>query len=364
MLTRRPRRTPVPNLMPTPDPTPRRRPRRLLRRCLLLFVVGVMASGLLEGALRLGWIPNALHERNSRGPTVEDPRRTVLILGDSFIVPRGMLGRILAERWAEDGVAVENLAHSGTGPFEYVSELERSIAEVEPDVVLLSYYVGNDLTDVQNHPSWKAPAGGGRRAVAIDRTSGLPVLRDLYAFHYLRARVGRWLAGNLDEEAMREAGVSPELIRDARESAINPYLIQLAIHDPRHFLDNVLVDREESREAWEQVRVLLDDVLETCRAHGAQLKIVAHPHSIQVSRQHFGLLSAMTFEMSEETLGSSRAQELLADHCRSRDIPLLDLLPVLRSAPGGPFYLEKDDHMNAAGNELAAEHVTRFLWPE
>ena len=56
-------------------------------------------------------------------------------------------------------------------------------------------------------------------------------------------------------------------------------------------------------------------------------------------------------------------QATLTRLCREDGIPVVDLLPVFRSAVlrGTPVYLEQTTHWNPAGQRLAAETVARFL---
>ena len=70
-------------------------------------------------------IDNVAYGLEVRGEAA-NPRARVLILGDSFIIPRGLTGRLLAEGLGGHGLAVLNLAVSGTGPYEYLAELERA----------------------------------------------------------------------------------------------------------------------------------------------------------------------------------------------------------------------------------------------
>ena len=107
-----------------------------------------------EIILRLGIIENPLFERRQIRGKVNHHRYKLLVIGDSFIVPKGLLGRLLSRDLGSFDVAVLNAATSGTGPFEYLEEMKTVGTEFKPDVVLLSYYVGNDLTNVQNHPKF------------------------------------------------------------------------------------------------------------------------------------------------------------------------------------------------------------------
>jgi hypothetical protein len=142
----------------------------------------------------------------------------LLILGDSFILPRSLLAKSLARDLADHNVSVLNAAISGTGPFEYLAEMKAVGVTFKPNVVLLSYYVGNDLTDVQNHQQFDLEKTG----VGIDSRTSRSDVRSLYLYHYVlrNLRGLRLRFRSFDYERAKAAGISPELIKDAKELRI------------------------------------------------------------------------------------------------------------------------------------------------
>jgi len=58
--------------------------------------------------------------------------------------------------------------------------------------------------------------------------------------------------------------------------------------------------------------------------------------------------------------------ELMRDFCSSAGIPFLDLTPSLEqeAASGRAVYFADDAHWNAAGHEIAAREVAKFLAQE
>jgi hypothetical protein len=149
--------------------------------CLCVLVV----AALLEGALRFGIIENTQYERRQ---FLKKAKYRLLILGDSFIAPRSSLARSLAQDLSGHDVSVLNAAISGTGPFEYLAEIKAVGMTFNPDIVLLSYYVGNDLTNVQNHPQFNPQKTG----VGIDSRTSESYGRSLYLYHYVLRNLRRW----------------------------------------------------------------------------------------------------------------------------------------------------------------------------
>jgi hypothetical protein len=125
---------------------------------LLFCLTSVLVfSALLEGALRFGIIENAQYDRRltqKKGETQTANSRSPSLYREAYS-PSLWLGISRAL-----DVSVLNAAISGTGPFEYLAEMKAVGTSFKPHVVLLSYYVGNDLTNVQNHPQFNPTKTG------------------------------------------------------------------------------------------------------------------------------------------------------------------------------------------------------------
>jgi hypothetical protein len=124
-----------------------------------IFCVGHKSAPQHTG-LRVGIVENPRFDRRQLQGKVNHHTYKLLVIGDSFFLPKSLLGTLLSRDLGSYDVAVLNAATSGTGPFEYLEEMKTVGTEFKPDVVLLSYYVGNDLTNVQNHPSSNLSGSG------------------------------------------------------------------------------------------------------------------------------------------------------------------------------------------------------------
>ena len=137
---------------------------------LFLFLTIVLLFGVIfECVLRLGTIENPRYEHMQIQGKQDRAKHKLLILGDSFMVKQAkvkfdLLGKSLAQNLGTYDIAVFNAATSGTGPFEYLAEMKQVGVDFKPDIVLLSYYIGNDLTNIQNNPQFNPDKPG----LAID----------------------------------------------------------------------------------------------------------------------------------------------------------------------------------------------------
>jgi hypothetical protein len=324
----------------------------VLLSCLTVLVVAV----LLEGALRFGIIENAQYDRRQ---IHEKAKYRLLIIGDSFIVPRSLLAKSLARDLAGHDIAVLNAAIGGTGPFEYLAEMKAVGIHFKPDIVLLSYYVGNDLTNVQNHPQFNPKKTG----VGIDRRTSQSYGRSLYLYHYIlrELRELRLRFRPFDYEKAKAADIAPELIDDAKKRRINPWLLNLDLEEKNYLLDNVLMETADNMKAWEKVNQLLAEFHDICNSLPSQLIVVIFPASIQVNDSHFGFYNKLTFNLDGQTLESTKPQRLLKEFCAARKITCLDLLPTFKARKDEEFYRDKDDHLNEKGNHVAGQLILDFL---
>ena len=252
-----------------------------------------------------------------------------------------------------------NAAISGTGPFEYLAEMRAVGMSFKPDVVLLSYYVGNDLTNVQNHPQFNPKKTG----ISIDSRTSRSYGRSLYLYHYVlrNLRGLRLRFRPFDYEKAKATGISPELIEDAKKLRINPWLLNLALQEKNHLLDNVLMETPENMKSWEKIKQLLAEIHDICSSLQSQLILVIFPASIQVNDSHFEFYKKLTFNLDRRTLESTKPQRLLMEFCADRYIACLDLLPAFKSWKNEEFYRDKDDHLNEKGNHVAGQLILDFF---
>jgi len=141
----------------------------------------------------------------------------------------------------------------------------------------------------------------------------------------------------------------------------NPFVLQLVAHDKNNLVDNILVRTPENLRAWTKVQELLTAIRDRSTALGAQLVMVIFPHTLQVSPSHFDFYKRLGFTMPEDVLLSRAPQDLFLAYCRAHDVPCFDALPLLKAHADDELFLDRDEHMNRAGNLLAEGQLVEFL---
>jgi hypothetical protein len=348
----------------------------LLFASLLVSLIGV------EMLLRWDVIPNEYYLRHHILGSARQRGPFIFILGDSFMA--GRRGRDIVDDLyailAPHGVRILNTATPGTGPVQYLESLRREGPRHRPDMVLLSYYVGNDLQDVgcgdvgqhlqavEDQAPWKRLyvaryVRERLRAVFPGRVffqSMLPMPRALVAALRSPFPPSPPAVQQVDYDRMRAAGIPEQYIEEAKAGKVNPWIVDLGVTHPDYFRDELLIRSDCAKRAWQNVTQVLDSILAEAARLEASVFPVIFPHTLQVSRAHYALYRAWKLNIDDEMLKTDRPQELLRDYFHAHGIEPLDLLDAFR-ADTGRMYWEQDEHMNPHGERVAATLIAQGI---
>lgn len=286
------------------------------------------------------------------GTSKEEEILRVLIVGDSFVFGVGVedtetFTALLPESLAEEGFVAEGL-NAGIPAFgvpDAESWFRRHGADLDPDVVVLAIFLGNDLVDASPDreeillvdgllvPSQSAD---GLRAW-LHRHSHLFVavkgLLEQPGFQPLRAKLGLrepWRTRTLREELgvyKQSAGQDMKPAIDATDEALGR-----------------LVDLSEEL--------------------GFELFAMLIPSEIQLDPDRW--LSSLTgLGLAPTDYDPSTPTRIFEDLLARHEIPTLDLAPQFSAGlgQGEKLYFRLDRHWTTAGHSLAADELARFLAP-
>jgi hypothetical protein len=260
-------------------------------------------------------------------------RLRVAALGDSFAVgpavPYADNYLKLLERELQD-VEIYNFGVSGTGPREYLAILCEDVWQFRPDFVLVSVFVGNDITEIMATPRHLDPR---QCCTYLLATRAWKILQD------------RWRQSTTVSAIMREQnpGLAPATFRE-----VEARRLAVCLRTPSLALEK----------KWQRALGYLEQIAGECRARDVPLGFVLIPDEFQVNPS---VLSAAIKDagISTAALDLCLPQERLVKFCTDREISCLDLLPIFRGVP--ETYAPNDTHWNVSGNRLATSCVARWL---
>jgi acetyltransferase AlgX (SGNH hydrolase-like protein) len=385
---------------------------------LLLGCASVLAAALaVEGALRLFWpqelpffsslfvedravglrhrpgargsmasetgpVPVRINSRGYRGgehPWDGPSGFRILVLGDSFTFGFGvgeddaypvLLERALAARHAQ----VINAGLAGMGPDNEARLLAADGPGLRPDLVLVGFYVGNDLIDAATGVArtrlrggaptvpdsilqrWYRPLRPGRilpEPLARPAPAGLDLplpFKDALRQH---SHLYRLITGRVGRLQLAWRGPAAGAATQARVEEFNPFRQEafcLKSYPP------------EFDEAWQKAKDALGQINAWCGGHGARLALVVIPTEAQVYPERWDDVRRR-FVLRDEDFDLDKPQRILAAHAAAGGLTLIDLLPVLRAAraTGGPLYSRTDIHWTPRGHQVAADEILRRL---
>ncbi len=264
-----------------------------------------------------------LREDREYSPAHPSVRR-VLALGDSFTMgysveqPRTWV-RVL-ERLLNQGARYEviNAGVPGYSTRQELVYLEEEGMGLRPDVVLLGFFLGNDITD-NALPALPVELLGGRLISAGARSGLLP-----FACRLALAR--------------------------------HSHLYQLVQRSGRAFAGaDYAVYGGQAESGWQATAGLIDRLARRCAARGVRLIVLLMPEKIQVESA-----ARPRAAMPDLTLPNRRMRAL----CREAGVEAIDLLDAL-TRPGGQaqpaLYFPQDGHWTPEGNAIAARATFDYL---
>jgi hypothetical protein len=314
-----------------------------------------------------------------RNPAVPE-RIDIATLGDSFV---DAMTSPREESWPArleqiSGRQVQNYGTSSYGPQQELYVLEDYVIRHHPREVVLAYFAGNDLFDAERFDSWEhggdkpgEEATGWRLKKKFRRHETLflesAARRLLPAAPPKDSGTNRKTAGlSFDRGAYEIPGPAGAPLRFA---FMPPYLQKLA--SSRAEL--------ERRRGWELTRTAISRMRDVCAQHGSRFTVLfipskdevywplversLGPEELQQSLDFVNSYNHMPVRAPDIRANRLAQNELMREVCAGAGIPFLDLTPAFEqaAASGRAAYFADDAHWNAAGHELAAQELARFL---
>jgi hypothetical protein len=264
----------------------------------------------------------------------------IIGIGDSFavgVVPyEDNYLTLVEEDLRRSGWDVElfNMGIPNIGPKEYSALLMAEGLELDPDMVLLSFFVGNDFLESVRVIERSA----------VDYSYVVSLLR--YAF-IIRPQLKK----NIPEGPWEYDDTSPTVTSETFLK-IERWRSRICFQSPKSF--TVLLDSAVGK---------LDEISKICRRRNIALVVVVIPDEFQVSpKLQDAIFESRKKPREESAVDFARPNQMLARELDALGIEYLDLLPAFADAgQRARYYKLRDTHWNIAGNQLAAELIAEYL---
>lgn len=270
--------------------------------------------------------------------------------GDSFLVglvPRERNFIDIMERRIQTDLPVEiyNMGIVHTHPGQYLSVLVNEGLRWKPDVILLGFFVGNDIKEnAPEHSFWY------RRSI---RTITIP--RRLLTLSFeLAHRQNKYVP-------LGWAFGDPGYLDDP-EKEFPTFSEAKYLRKQRKHLELTLRWRRwETEKKWRGTLENLAGIHEVGKARGIPMLLVIMPDEFQVN-EHVRKRIFERFQLVPEDYDLESPQRRLVAFAKSRNIPVVDLLGPLQEADKVQrCYHLQDGHWNSRGNAIAAEAILPAL---
>jgi hypothetical protein len=287
--------------------------------------------------------------------------RLIVTIGDSFslgVVPHEHHFTTVCER--ELGIPVDNMGIAGVGPPEYHDMLVDEALPLDPNLVVIDLFVGNDFV-------FPAKTFGTARALAESWLQRGNVflwivpkrLARLFEERRLRARVGGKVALVQGQETRSSQPLEkayPWILDPRLETGTNSESTYLAIERRRA--------RETGLLRPSDLETLHELLLDMKRAAGSiPLCVMIIPDEFQIEDD---VWEKVRDAAPGRELDRDRVQTLILPWLEANGIPCLDLTPILRAVEPMEdgrrhLYHLHDTHFNVRGNRVAGEALAKFL---
>ena len=409
--------------MPTVKPSPanrqpggagRRNGRLVLARLLLVLAAGLLPLVVLEAAFRVagpfipgnydtgayltrhpryghyhpanysGWIKRdeyvvhiQTNAERQRGPAVPFGRTPgtfrILVLGDSFVEAvqvaehERFLARLQEQLNANGGPIRYELIDGGCGGWGAVQELlylQEEGSRYQPDLVLLAFFVGNDVHNNSLELELEGNANAALKPYFERQPGGdLALLQPDPPPATGAERVGFFLRERSALYNVVESGVLQKLSLDDLWASVRDLdgQVELAIRET-----DVYATRLDPRwrAAWSLTDTLLGRIEAEATAQGARFGLMIVPTRAQVIPEAWRQLTGSN-EGRDRAFDPMQPNTMLAGIAGRTSTPLLDLTPafreIARQRGTAPLYFARDQHWTAAGHDLAARQMADWL---
>lgn len=271
--------------------------------------------------------------------------RRIVVLGDSLVLAvqvaddETFCSRLewrLNRETAGAPYRVINGGVQGYGPVEEWLFYEHVVSALQPDVVVIGVFVANDAIEALDS-SARLDASGQLASSPTERAEATlrRLVRQSMVLQTLRLRAEA-LKGRFETHPVAERPLASYLVEE-------PEPVRLGL---------------------EKVKWAVSQIAEHAAQDGARAAVMLIPARFQVDDGDYGRLADIVAQNGGQ-LDRDAATERFKVALAPLGLPMLDLLPVLRSQPNAvDLFFKENIHFTPPGHRVVAEALDRFLRDE
>lgn len=314
---------------------------------------------LAEASVTFATNGQGLRESGDVGPPAQGVIR-LLCIGDSFtfgwaVEANQAYPYLLNGSKAADGTRIQsiNAGVNGYGTDNEAAWLGEYGWALQPKIVLVAFFVGNDVRDDALGMN-KTRVDSTGNLVPTDPNEMPDTAIPLTGSAGPLGAAKNWLARNSYAYVFLRRIANDLFAQKAQPKVRQPNLYDTA---PIYFKS----EPADLQAGWDKATISLDRMRAEAAARGATLVLVAIPAREQVEDNYWQQMK-QAFGLSEAQLNRDLPQSKLAAWSQRTATPYIDLLPGFRAAPENtPLYYGQDPHWNPAGHAMAARLIKEGL---
>jgi len=296
----------------------------------------------------------------------ENNKIRIIAIGDSFTFGWGVnfdesFVGILKQFLATDKNAeLLNYGAAGTGPIDHFNLLNTVLRDQKPDVILYSFFVGNDFYDVQKGGTDRYMIRDGHTISreSTDEDGGIVkkveflVKRYSIMAQFLSSRY--WVV----RDKIKYRWLGKPITHGGIQSKNRDLVEMFQVH-----LKN---SSEEVENSIDETLKYLDKIADFCISNNCKIIFQVIPRSIQIYQGNYNEFVSV-FNLKQEDLDLDRPQRVLtvwAEKYSNDVVRLVDMLPLIRSADKNGrarMYFNPNNHWNKEGHKYSSEVLLPVL---
>lgn len=277
-------------------------------------------------------------------------KKKVLVFGDSFTASLNNYVTFLNDRFPE--IQFINSAMPGIGAQEINVIAKNRITEFNPEMVIVQFYVGNDLLDIKKPINWSN--------ISFARNCYWLLSNHLYSWRFINYRLGQFKS-NIGQS------VESEQLKNYDSFSFDKFSKRekLLLSADAFYYDKSIHVSDDFKERYEVFIANVNDVIELCKSKKIALKIVIIPASCQVNERYKINLKKMGARFKHTAINDTIYPFIkqLTEKMYGNSTQILNPLVTFQKAEsiGTRLYFENDIHLNKNGDSVLAQFIGNHL---